>query len=91
MISKVTNMTIKDTRNNLNQANASDVQVQFADNPAGKTHQNLLSIRMISTLHEEMIVLGLLAEPCIGTNNQPVLTISTGVVQAPKELNLPTM
>ena len=47
LISCVTNMTINDARNDLNQANASDTQVQIADNPAGKTHQNLLISRMI--------------------------------------------
>ena len=28
-------------------------------------------------------------EPCIGMNNQPFLTISTGVLQVPKALKLP--
>ena len=46
MINKLANMTINDIANDLNQANASGVQVQFSDNPAGKTHQNLLSSRM---------------------------------------------
>ena len=32
-----------------------------------------------------------LEESRIGTNNQPVLTISTGVVQAPKALRQPVM
>ena len=32
-------MKINDAVNYLNQANASGVQVQFADDPAGKTHQ----------------------------------------------------
>ena len=31
------------------------------------------------------------AETSIGANNQPDLTISTGVAQAPKALKLPTM
>ena len=47
LIDKVANMTIKNVGNDLNREKASDVQVQFADGPSGKTHQNLLSSRMI--------------------------------------------
>ena len=76
MIHKVAKMTINSVRNNTNQANASGVQVQFADNPAGKTHQNLFSSQMIGIQHEEIPVLDPPKEPHIGTKNQPVLTTS---------------
>ena len=52
LINEVVNMTINDVRNGLNWANASDVQVQFADDPDRKTHQSLLSIRVIGIRHE---------------------------------------
>ena len=91
MIHKVAKMTINSVRNNTNQANASGVQVQFADNPAGKTHQNLLISRMIGIWHEEILVLAPLMEPCIGMKNQPVLTIIIGVVQATNAQTLPMM
>ena len=39
LISCVINMTIKDAGNALIGGNASDIQVQFAGNQAGKTHQ----------------------------------------------------
>ena len=80
MIEKVANMKINVVVNDLNQTNASYVKVQFLDDPAGKNHQNVLSSHMISIRHEEIPVLDPLIETCIATNNQPVLTISAGVV-----------
>ena len=47
IINKVVNMKINDVGNDLNQANVSDIQVQFADDMVRKTHQNLFSSRMI--------------------------------------------
>ena len=60
IIKKVANMTINDVKYNLNQENASDVQVQFADDPARKTHQILLIGPMIRIRHEEIPVLYIL-------------------------------
>ena len=47
-------MKINDVGNGLNPDNASDIQVQFADNPSRKTHQNLLSSQMIGIRHEKI-------------------------------------
>ena len=52
LIDKLANMTINDVRNDLNRSNASEVQVQFVDDRDGKTHQDLLSSRMIKIRHE---------------------------------------
>ena len=80
LIGCVTNMTINDFAIYLFHVNVSDAKVQFADNPARKTHQNLLSSQMIRIRHEKIPVLDPLTEPHIGTNNQSELTISTGVI-----------
>ena len=69
----------------------SDAQVQFADDPAGKTHQNLLSNRVIGIRHEEIRVLDPPTEPRIVKNNKPELIISTWVIQAPQARKLPMM
>ena len=47
LIDCVANIAINDVGDNLNQSNSGDLQVQFADDLAGKTHQNLLSSQMI--------------------------------------------
>ena len=91
LIGCVANLIINDTRRNLNRANMSGVQVQFADDRAGKNHQNLLSSQMIGIQHEEIPVLASLTEPSIGTKNKTELTISTGVVQAPQACKSPKM
>ena len=91
LIGYVKNLTIKDVRNDLNGANTSDLQVQLADNPAKKTHQNLLSSQNIGIRHEEVPVLDLLMEPNIGANNQTSLTTSTEAVKSPKALKTPVM
>ena len=52
LIDKLANMTINDVRNDLNRSNASEVQVQFVDDRDGKTHQDLLSSRMVKIRHE---------------------------------------
>ena len=57
MIDKFANMTINDVGNNLNGANAIDVQVQFAGDPIGNSHQNLLSSRKIGIRHKEVPLL----------------------------------
>ena len=72
LINKVTNMTINYIGNDLNQENASDVQVQFEVDPAGKTHQHLLSSQMIGIQHDEIPVLSPPTEPRMGMNNPPV-------------------
>ena len=45
-----------------------------------------LNRRKIEIIHQEVPVLYLLTEPIIGANNQLDLDISTGVIQAPREL-----
>ena len=47
IINKVSKLTINNVRNNSNGATPSDVQVQFADDSSGISHQTLLSGRMI--------------------------------------------
>ena len=84
-------MITNDVGNNLNRVNVSYVQVQITNNSSGKTHQNLLSRRMNRIQHEEIPVIDPPMELCIGTNNQPELTISTGVIQDQKSLKSPMM
>ena len=50
-------MTINGVGNDLDGVNASDVQVQFAGDPAGISHQNLLSSRKIGIRNKEVPVL----------------------------------
>ena len=47
LIGCIENLTINDSGKNFNRENVSEIQVQFADDPDGKTHQNLFSSRMI--------------------------------------------
>ena len=91
LISCAVNMKINEVKNDINGANGSYVPVQFVGYPAGKNHQNLLSSQEIGIRHEKVLVLDPPMETSIGANNQTDLTISTGVVQAPKALKLPTM
>ena len=83
-------MTINDGGNNLNGANMSDKQVQFAGDPAEISHQNLLSIRKIRIRHEELPLLNPPTERIIGVKNRMAFTISAGFVQAPQALKTPT-
>ena len=69
----------------------SDVQLQFAEDPARKLTKNVLSSHMIGIRHEEIPVLDTPTELYIGMNNQPELAISTGVVQDQQARKLPTM
>ena len=82
-------MTVNKVGNDLNGANTSDVQVQFLGDPARKKHQNILSVQRNDIRHEEVPVLASMTEPSIGTNNQPDLTISTGVVHVLHALKRP--
>ena len=91
MIGCVVNMTINNARKYLNGANLNDVQVQFTGNLVVKTHQSLFSSWKIGIIHEEIPLLDPTTEICIGANNQLDLTISTGVLQAPKVIKSPTM
>ena len=91
MIGCVANKTINETRNDIDRSNMSDVQVQFASDPAGKTHQNLLSIQKIRIRQEEVPVLDPLIETNIVADNQKALKTSTGIVQAPKAIKTPKM
>ena len=91
LIGCVANLTINDVRNDLNVANASGVQVQFSDDLARKTHQNLLSSKKIGNRHKEVPVLDPPMEPNIGANNQPFLTNSSEVIKSPKALKTPVM
>ena len=52
LIGCIENLTINDSGNNFNRENVSEIQVQFADDPDGKTHQNLFSSRMIDIRNE---------------------------------------
>ena len=52
LIGCIENLTINDSGNNFNRENVSEIQVQFADDPDGKTHQNLFSSRMIDIQNE---------------------------------------
>ena len=45
-----------------------------------------LNRRKSEFIHQEVPVLYLLTEPIIGANNQLDLDISTGVIQAPREI-----
>ena len=91
LIGCVANMKIKNVGNDLNTANMIGVQVKFVGYPAGKTYQILLSSQMIGIRHKKVPVMIPPTEPSIGTNNQQVLTIITGVVQAQKALKSTTM
>ena len=91
IVNAVPNMIINGIVYDLNGATASDVQVKFLSNPYEITHQNLLSSRMIGIQHEEVSVLSPLTDPRIGANNQPALSISTGILQAPQTLKLPVV
>ena len=90
MIGCVSNLTINNVGYDLNGTNTSNVQFQLAGDPAGKTDQNLLSIRKTKIILEEVPVLDPPMEQSIGSNNQPYFTFSTGVVQYPKALKTPT-
>ena len=87
----VANLTINDASNYLNGVKATDIQAQFAGNQSGKPPQNLFSSQMIGIRHEEVTVMVPFMEPSIEMNNQSVLNIITGVVQATKAIKLPTM
>ena len=91
LIGKVAKLTINDAGNDVSRVIASDVQVQFAGNSAGISHQNLLSGRMIRIGQDEVPVLVTLTEPIIFANNKPAMTISTGVIQTPQAPTMPTM
>ena len=84
-------MTINDFRNDSNRATTSDVQVQFVDNSEGISHQNLLRERMIDIRNEEVPVLVSPTEMNMIANNQPAMTVSTGVIQAPQALKTHSM
>ena len=77
-------MTINASGNDLNRGNTSDVQVQFAGNPAVISHQNLLISRNIGIRHKEVPVFDPPTEPSIGTKTQPDLTISTRDLHDPR-------
>ena len=68
----------------------SDVQVQFAGDSAGVSHQNLLSGPMIGIRQKEVPVLIPPMEQSIFSNNEPAITVSTGVIQTQQALKTPT-
>ena len=97
-VARFENMTINDVEYELKTATTIDAQFEFESNPDrithtnnGIIHQNLLSSRIIGIRHEEVFVLTHLTDPRIGANNQPVLSISTGIVLDPHMLNLPVL
>ena len=57
VIDKFKNMTINDVGNDLNGANVSNVQVQFAGDPSVISRQFFFSSRKIGIRHEEVPVL----------------------------------
>ena len=59
--------------------------------PAGIYHQNSLSIRKIGIRNKKVPVLDPPTEPIIGAENQPDLTIGTGVVHASQAVKMPVM
>ena len=91
MIEKVANMKINKVINDSNGANTSDIQVQFAGDPSGISHKNVLSSRNIGIRHEEVPVLPPPTETSIGANNQTDFNLSTGVVQASQALKTTAM
>ena len=80
LINKVVNLTVNDVGNDSKRATASDVKVQLVDDSAKIYHQNLLSRQMIKIRNEEVHVLVPLTEPIIIANNQPDMTVSTGII-----------
>ena len=83
LVGCIAKMTIKNVRDNLNRANASDSQVQFVDDTAGNNHQNVLSIRIDGIQNKGVSVLPPLTDRRIGASNQLALSISNGILQAP--------
>ena len=91
-------MTINDVRYELNNATASDAQVEFASDPDeiihtsnGDTHKKLLRRRMIGICNKDISVLAPLMVTNIDVNNNPYFIISAGFVQVPHALQLPVV
>ena len=90
-IEKVANLTINDVRTYLNGATVSDVQIQFAGDSDRISHQKLLSGGIIGIRHEKFPMFVPPTELSIIANNQPAMTVSTGVIQLPQVLRTPEM
>ena len=84
-------MTINDNRNDSKGVTAIDVQVHFAGDIAGISHQKLFGGWMIRIRQEEVPVLVSPMQQSIIVNNQPAMNVRTGIIQTPQTLKTPLM
>ena len=84
-------LTTNDTGNDSSGATVSGIQVKFAVNSAGISHQKLLIRWVIMMIQREVIVMVPPKELITIDKNQPALTNITGLIQTPQALKTPTM